>query len=76
MDNLDKSFSFLAQELFNAFPCLDLKLNHLAEEGKIRLFVNQRMLEPIELKLAEENPLDLLNEATFSIKELAGIWDA
>lgn len=77
-EQLHKQFLYIANELCNRFPGLDLRFNLNQGTGRFRLLLpkvpsRQRY---VELTLGQRETDELLTEATFAVKEIAQIFDA
>jgi hypothetical protein len=71
-----KSFVFIASELNRIFPDLDLRFNLKAGSKQIRFLVADIAEDTFELNLDEQEPQELIYEATLAIKEIARLFDA
>jgi len=69
-------FVFLATELANRFPELDLRFNLQNESSTLRFVAAAVSKDVVELDLGEHETGDLLNAAILQIKEMARIFDA
>lgn len=69
-------FVFLAQELSNRFPDLDLRFNLQNDSSTLRFIIAAISRDVVELDLGEYETSDLLNAAILQIKEMAQIFDA
>jgi len=68
-------FIFLAQELSNRFPTLDLRFTLQSGTQKLRFMVASISREIIEMSMIDNSPLDVLYAAIFEIKERAQLFD-
>ena len=73
---LEKQFVFIANELNNRFPDLDLRFNFVRQSSQVRFFAASISRRVHELQLGNNNPRDLIHQATFTLKEVAQIYDA
>lgn len=69
-------FVYLATELSNRFPDLDLRFNLQNDTATLRFVAAAVSTDVIELDLGEHETTDLLNAAILQIKEMARIFDA
>lgn len=70
-------FIFLATELTQLFPALDLRFNLRSGTSNCRVFAGALSCRIVELDLErDDNPEELLHDAIWEIKRLAGLFDA
>ncbi len=69
-------FVFLATELSNLFPELDLRFNLQSGTNQLRYRAVAVSKEVFELPLGKRSAQELLHQAIFTIKERARLFDA
>ncbi len=75
-EDIRGEFVYLANELSNRFPQLDLRFNLKSGSSCCRVVVPSQASHVIELTLGEVEPEILLYEAVFAVKELVQLYDA
>jgi hypothetical protein len=71
-----RQFVFLASELSNTFPELDLRFNLRSGTNQLRYKAAAVSQKIFELPLGESDSRALLHQALFTIKEAARLYDA
>ncbi len=69
-------FIFFANELLFRFPDLDLRFNLSYDANAIRYKAAAISGEMFEMPLADLDPVEMVHEAVFNIKQLASLFDA
>ena len=72
----EELFIELATRLTNQFPGLDIRFNHLANSGQVRLRIPDYSSEVLEIPIDLNSVERALYDATFAIKQLCRQFDA
>lgn len=73
---INKRFIFVAHELINKFPNLDLRFNLKMGTKSLRYKAAAVSGDIFELPLEERRPEEILYDAIFNIKQIAELFDA
>ncbi len=76
LDTSEKRFKFIANELNNYFPDLDLRFALKQGSDTIRFMVGAVSRDIHEAELLERKADEILHDTILTIKELAGRFDA
>lgn len=74
--SLDATFSYIADELMERFPQLDLRFTIQPDMPEIHYCVADVSEQMFELSLDADNIEHVLHEAILNIKQVAGLFDA
>ena len=77
VEGMKKQFVYLATEISNHFPELDLRFNLRTDTGCVRCIVPEHAKEAFEFSLEEaQDAKRIIVEAVFAIKQLTAHFDS